>query len=183
MSGKSGQSEDFLGDLIPAIVIIVLALAIGTTLSISNERRMEASLRSMSVSFEGTDILALLHSPVGGYGNVAHLLAVVADAYESGNAAALDEGMVRFGSDYAECDAGFERVVGGFFSGKMWIVSVYEVVDPAVASEGRVIFKCDHLRTLAEPAVLAGAGVHYSEAYLPSSGFTAYKVSMGWKDE
>ncbi len=182
MSGKRGQSEDFFGDLIPAIVIIVLALAIGTMLSISSAGRIEGSVKSASVSFDGPDVLALLHSPVESYGDVAHLLAVVSDAYETGDAEAVS-GMARFGSDYAECNEGFETAVGGFFSGKRWAVSVYEVVDPDDYSDGKMIFKCGSLESFADPAIAVGTGIHRSEAYLPSSGFTAYKVSMGWKDE
>ncbi|MFH0752798.1 MAG: hypothetical protein V1914_04365 [archaeon] len=183
MLGKRGQSEDFFADLIPAIVIIVIALVIGTAFSIFYTGIVDEEIKISSENFNGGDIFALLHGPVEGYGNVAHLLTVIADGYAGGSEILVPESMVRIGSEYSECGEEFESVVEKFFVGEGWIISIVEVVGTDVVSEGRVIFKCDHMNTLAEPAILVGTGMHWSEVYLPSSGFTAYKVLVGWKDE
>lgn len=177
MLGKRGQTEDFIGDLIPAIVIIVIGLLVGTFLSSSHTSRIEAKVNLAAVAFNGMDILAFLHMPVEGYGDLAGLLAVIAEAYEGKDKAFFESGdMASLGEEYSVCGPGFEAVAGKFFDNKKWVVYVFEVAEKGVLPQ-RKVFECRHLGVEAEE------NMRFSEAYLPASGFTAYRVLAGWKNE
>lgn len=177
MLGKRGQTEDFIGDLIPAIVIIVIGLFIGTFLSSSHTSKVEDRVNLAAVRFNGMDIFALLHMPVEKYGDMAGLLAVISEAYERKDKAFFESGAVAsLGQDYSVCGPEFESIVGKFFENKRWSVYIFEVADKDVLPQKK-IFECRHLGVEAED------NMKFSEAYLPASGFTAYQVLVGWKNE
>lgn len=179
MLGKRGQAEDFLSDLIPAVLVIVLALGLGTFFSATHSKDLEGEINVAAVKFNGMDAFAFLRMPVDvkGYADMAHLLTAVSEAYESRDMKALESAKItRMGSEYAECSEIFMKEADRFFVGKRWTVSVSEVQDPNVFPQKK-IFSCENLGV--EPM----EGFFFSEVFLPSSGFTAYRVLVGWKNE
>lgn len=179
MLGKGGQAEDFLSDLIPAVMVIVLALGLGTFFSATHSRDLEAEVNVAAVEFNGMDAFAFLRMPVDveGYADMAHLLTSVSDAYEGRDMKSFESAKIaRMGSEYAECSEVFMREVDRFFGGKRWVVYISEVQDRDVFPQKK-IFSCENIGV--EPF----EGFFFSEAFLPSSGFTAYAVLVGWKNE
>ena len=130
MLGKKGQTEDFLADFLPAAVLIVISLVVGSVLSASNTDEVESKVNLAAVRFNGMDAFALLHSPVEGYPDFAGLLVAVAEAYEKRDLEFFEKsGMARLGSEYAECSEGFEGVMNRFFVNKGWTISVFEALE------------------------------------------------------
>ncbi len=184
---KRAQTEDFISDLLPAVVIVVIAVVIGSVLSVGHGSDVKGSINAAAVAFDSTDMFSFLHSPSGvaGYGNFADLLVAISEAYELKDKQFFEGGSIaRMGSEYAECSEGFEKSVDGFFNGKRWFISVFEVTQKGVFPQKK-IFECNSMGLQEVPLFVSGSdeGIRFSEAYLPASGFTAYRVLMGWKDE
>ena len=179
MLGKRAQTEDFLGDLVPALVIIAIAMVIGSVMSSAHISTIEARAAVANIKLNSLDIFSLLHSPVdvGGYKDFSDLLMSLAEAYENRDDEFFkSSSLARMGSEYAECSKVFEDEMDRFFGGKRWTVSVFEIQDMGTYPQKK-IFACERL------GVEGLQDVKFSEAYLPSSGFTAYKVLVGWKNE
>lgn len=176
MLGKRAQTEDFFADFLPALIIVIIALFVGTALSAGHTSDVERSVDNKSMSFNGMDVLSLMHMPVEGYGNFAHLVASIAEAYENNDAEFFESSdfAVR-GSEYAECGEGFESVVGEFFGEFFWEIKIYEVQDVDEDRDSqKMIFSCRQVSW-------EELDMKYSETYLPASGFTAYRIEMGWE--
>lgn len=177
MLGKRAQVEDYFADFLLGAIVIVVALFIGTALSAMHTSEVEARVNLVAVQFNGMDVFSLMRMPVDSYGDFAHLAVSIAEAYEAKDSEFFEfGGIARLGSEYAGCGENFEKAVNNFFGGKKWIVSIFEVQDPGAYPQKK-IFECSRL------GVEGLKDVRFSEAYLPSSGFTAYRILVGWKNE
>jgi len=141
MLGKRAQTEDFLGDLVPALVIIAIAMVIGSVMSSAHISTIEARAAVANIKLNSLDIFSLLHSPVdvGGYKDFSDLLMSLAEAYENRDDEFFkSSSLARMGSEYAECSKVFEDEMDRFFGGKRWTVSIFEIPALLGAASGKV---------------------------------------------
>ncbi len=123
MSDKRGQTEDFLGDFVPAIVIIVIAVIIGGVLSSSHTDKVEEQVNLAAVKFNSMDAFAFLRMPVES-GDMASVIASTVDGIEAKDNSVFESGFALQGAEFSVCGPAFEQQAEKFFNSKRWEIVV-----------------------------------------------------------
>ncbi|MFH1638178.1 MAG: hypothetical protein ABIB71_07160 [Candidatus Woesearchaeota archaeon] len=123
---KKGQVEDFFADLIPAVVVVVIALLVISLAGVLHRNKVEATFESDLARLSSSDLNVLMRSPADidalkahGYDiEVADAIVLFSDAVKDREKYSwLWEEKVLKGEDTVSCDDELYAFLDDYFSG------------------------------------------------------------------
>lgn len=126
---KKGQIEDFFSDLIPAIVVVVIALVIVSVVGARHDNSVKVSFESDMARLSASDLNTLMRAPsmLEGYDNMAEVFVLLSEAANDKESWVWDNGLLKE-DGYVLCDGELYDYLNDYFSAYHdWSLNVGEV--------------------------------------------------------
>lgn len=117
---KKGQIEDFFSDLIPAIIIVVIALVIISVVDAKHDNSVRVAFESDMARMSASDLNTLMRSPsiLEGYDNMGEVFVLLSEAVNDREKYEwLWDGKMLKGDDTVFCDDKLFNYLDDYFAG------------------------------------------------------------------